>query len=85
MICSFNHANLIFHSSLCYNNISDVYQLGLQSASSLLSDIECSDTLTGNLDQALRDSLFNVLGSMIEEGPDFDWICQAILTSLCTQ
>jgi hypothetical protein len=61
-----------------------LYQLGLQAASTLLSNIDCK-AARGDSDRALQESLRHVLGSVVNAGPDFDWICQAILGSLCMQ
>ncbi|KAL7487630.1 hypothetical protein ACHAW6_013214 [Cyclotella cf. meneghiniana] len=60
-----------------------IYQLGLQAASTLLSSIDCSEISIDNIDNELRLSLHNVLGSVVETGRDFEWICQAILVALC--
>lgn len=62
-----------------------VYQLGLQAASTLMSDVDCSNALDGDMDQIVRGSLLKVLSPLIGEGKDFDWICKAILASLCMQ
>lgn len=63
-----------------------VYQLGLQAAFTLMSDVDCGEALPGDMDAIVQKSLHNVLGSFIgNEGRDFSWICQAILSSLCTQ
>eukprot|EP00571_Detonula_confervacea_P013933 CAMPEP_0172304572 /NCGR_PEP_ID=MMETSP1058-20130122/5968_1 /TAXON_ID=83371 /ORGANISM="Detonula confervacea, Strain CCMP 353" /LENGTH=2415 /DNA_ID=CAMNT_0013015859 /DNA_START=210 /DNA_END=7457 /DNA_ORIENTATION=+ len=60
-----------------------IYQLGLQAASTLLSDVDCGVALDGDMDQIVQQSLHKVLGPLIGGGKDFDWICKAILTSLC--
>ncbi|KAL3787638.1 hypothetical protein HJC23_011786 [Cyclotella cryptica] len=60
-----------------------VYQLGLQAASTLLSSIDCGEISIDSIDNEIHRSLHNVLGSVVEAGRDFEWICQAILVSLC--
>jgi hypothetical protein len=62
-----------------------IYQLGLQAASSVLFDVNCSEALDGEMDDIVQSSLRKVLGPLVGEGKDFDWICKAILTSLCMQ
>ena len=61
----------------------DIYQLGLQAASMLLSSID--STVGNKIDETMKKSLQNVIGPVIATGRDFDWICQAILGSLCMQ
>jgi len=62
-----------------------VYQLGLQAALTLLSSIDCGKALDGDMNVIVHRSLHKVLGPLVGEGEgkDFDWICKAILTSLC--
>lgn len=60
-----------------------VYQLGLQAASTLLSDIDCDKALDGDIDVIVQTSLHKVLRPLIDDKRDYDWICQAVLTSLC--
>lgn len=62
-----------------------IYQLGLQAASSVMFDVNCSEAVDGEMDQIVQSSLHKVLVPLIGTGKDFDWICQAILTSLCMQ
>ena len=62
-----------------------IYQLGLQAAFSVLSDVDCGKGLDGDADQFIRGRLFKVLSPLVSEEKDFAWICQAILTSLCMQ
>lgn len=63
-----------------------VYQLGLQSAAILLADVDCGEASdAGNRDAMVQKSLHKVLVPLIGEGKDFDWICNAILTSMCMQ
>lgn len=62
-----------------------IYQLGLQAASTLMSDVDCSEALDGDIDEIMKKSLVRVLVPLIGEGRDFEWICKAILTSLCMQ
>lgn len=62
-----------------------IYQLGLQAASTIMSDVDCVEALDGDVDQMVQQSLHKVLGPLIGEGKDFDWICKAILSSLCMQ
>lgn len=62
-----------------------VYQLGLQAAATLLADVDCGEALDGDMDAIVRSTLHKVLGPLIGEGKDFDWVCKAILTSLCMQ
>lgn len=35
------------------------------------------------MDETVRECLKEILGSVLDEGKDFDWICNAILSSLC--
>ena len=60
-----------------------IYQLGLQAAYTLLSDVDCCEALVAGMDQIVRGSLHKVLSPLVGEGHDFEWICTAILTSLC--
>jgi SNF2 family DNA or RNA helicase len=60
-----------------------IYQLGLQAAYTLLSTIDCGEALVPDIDHIVRESLHKVLSPLVGEGKDFDWICNAILTSLC--
>jgi len=59
-----------------------VYQLGLQAASTLLANINSHESHDNNVEEALKNSLQNMLG-VIGKGPEFDWICEAILAALC--
>jgi SNF2 family DNA or RNA helicase len=60
-----------------------IYQLGLQAACTLLSKTGCGDALVPDIDHIVRESLYKVLSPLVGEGKDFDWICKAILASLC--
>lgn len=62
-----------------------IYQLGLQAAFSVLSDVKCGEASDDEADQFIRESLYRVLNPLVSEEKDFDWICRAILTSLCMQ
>lgn len=62
-----------------------IYQLGLQAAFSVLSDVKCGEASDDEASQFIRESLHRVLSPLVGEKRDFDWICQAILTSLCMQ
>ncbi len=62
-----------------------IYQLGLQAAFSVLSDVNCGEVLDGEADQLIRESLDKVLSPLVSEEKDFAWICHTILTSLCMQ
>ncbi|KAL7473004.1 hypothetical protein ACHAXS_013390 [Conticribra weissflogii] len=59
-----------------------VYQLGLQAASTLLANINCSESLDQDVEQALKNCLQNMLW-VIGKGPEINWICEAMLASLC--
>ncbi len=61
-----------------------VYQLGLQAASTLLANINCSESLDQDVEQALKNCLQNMLW-VIGKGPEINWICEAMLASLCMQ
>ena len=60
-----------------------IYQLGLQAAYTLLSDVDCGEALVADMDLIVRGSLHKVLSPLVGDGKDFEWICTAILTSLC--
>jgi len=62
-----------------------IYQLGLQAASTVMFDVNCSEAEDENMDEIIQGSLHRVLSPLIGEGKDFDFICKAILTSLCMQ
>ena len=47
--------------------------------------MNCDEALKEGIEQPIVESLQKVLGSMIDEGKDFDWICEAILAALCMQ
>jgi len=60
-----------------------VYQLGLQAAAGLLSEIDCSNIAEDETDELLRSSLGKVLVPLVGKGKDFQFIAQSILTSMC--
>lgn len=62
-----------------------VYQLGLQAASTVLSSISGGQALSEDMDAVVRTTLSKVLVPLIGKGKDFDWVCNAVLTSLCMQ
>lgn len=62
----------------------DVYHLGLQAASTLMSSIG-DDISSEAMDISLQKSLKAVLGTVVATERDFEWIVQAILGSLCMQ
>ena len=62
-----------------------IYQLGLQAAFMILSDVNCGDISAGDSDQLIIRRLHKLLIPLVGEGKDFSWICNAILTSLCMQ
>ena len=62
-----------------------IYQLGLQAAFSVMSDVNCGEVVDGEEDQLIRESIDKVLSPLVSEEKDFAWICHAILTSLCMQ
>ena len=62
-----------------------IYQLGLQAAFSVLSDVNFAEVIDGEADQLIRESLDKVLRPLVGEENVFAWICHAILTSLCMQ
>lgn len=62
-----------------------IYQLGLQAALTVLSDVNCAEVLDDEIDQSIRGSLVKVLSPLVNDEKDFAWISKAILTSLCMQ
>ena len=62
-----------------------IYQLGLQAAFTVLSDVNCAEVLDDEIDQSIRGSLVKVLSPLVNDEKDFAWISKAILTSLCMQ
>lgn len=60
-----------------------VYQLGLQVAMSLLSNIDCSKVSAEGMDEVVRESLRDVLEPWVCQGKDFQWICDSVLAALC--
>jgi SNF2 family DNA or RNA helicase len=61
-----------------------MYQLGLQSSFTLMVDVDAfGAALDVDMDHILRGSLHKVLSPLVGNGRDFDWICNAILGSLC--
>lgn len=77
-LSSFVSADHWFDASL------DVYHLGLQAASALMTNIG-NDVTNDEMDLEVKRSLHNILGPVVATGRDFDWIVQAILGSLCMQ
>ena len=60
-----------------------VYQLGLQVAMSLLSNIDCSKVSVEDMDDAVRENLHELLEPWVCQGKDFQWICNSVLSALC--
>jgi len=61
-----------------------MYQLGLQSSYTLMVDVDAfGAALDVDMDHILRGSLNKVLSPLVGNRSDFDWICNAILASLC--
>lgn len=60
-----------------------VYQLGLQVAMSLLSNIDCSDASAEGMDDIVRKNLREILEPWVCQGKDFQWICDSVLAALC--
>jgi len=60
-----------------------VYQLGLQVAMSLLSNIDCSEVSAEGMDEVVRKNLREILEPWVCPGKDFQWICDSVLSALC--
>ena len=60
-----------------------VYQLGLQVAMSLLSNIDCSEASVEGMDDIVRKKLREILEPWVSPGKDFQWICDSVLAALC--
>ena len=60
-----------------------VYQLGLQVAMSLLSNIDCSKISAEDMDEVVRENLREILEPWVCPGKDFQWICDSVLAALC--
>jgi hypothetical protein len=69
---------------MCFDTL-DIYQLGIQAASTLLSSIDCLEMLSVDFDGVIQDRLRSILDPVVETERDFEWICEAIVGSLCMQ